>query len=119
MHAHKTLSAHTALLAILSSAVIAACAGKPLLRPASGVNPPTSSKIKTNPDADDTDDHASDMIKEGRETFRYDTFGSEQFWGSQLGLHKAVAGQAHGGVGPGPDASASIASRAQGGFRQA
>src|SRR4029453_10083613 len=66
-----------------------------------GVNPPTPSKIKTNPDKDDIDDHASDMMKEGRETFRYDTFGSEQFWGGQLGLHKAVAGQAHGGVGPG------------------
>jgi hypothetical protein len=85
---------------MLASAFIAACAGKPLL-PAAGVNPPTPSRIKTNPDADDTDDHADEMIEQGRETFRYDTFGSEQFWGSQLGLHKAVAGKARGGVGPG------------------
>jgi hypothetical protein len=101
MHAYKTLSAYTALSAILCSAIVASCAGQPLLRPASGVNTPTPSDIKTNPDEDDTEDHADDMIKEGRETFRYDTFGSEQFWGGQLGLHKAVAGQAHGGIGPG------------------
>jgi hypothetical protein len=89
-----------ALLAALVTSGLAACAGQPLL-PASGVNTPTSSKEKTNPDEGDTDAHASKMMKEGRETFRYDTFGSEQFWASQLGLHKAIAGQARGGVGPG------------------
>jgi hypothetical protein len=38
---------------------------------------------------------------EGRNAFRYDTFGDEMFWGDQLRLHEAIAGQAHGGVGPG------------------
>ncbi len=88
------------LSALVASSFVAACAGKPLL-PASGVNTPTSSRGKTNPDEGDTNAHASKMMKEGRDTFRYDTFGSEQFWGSQLGLHKAIAGQARGGVGPG------------------
>ena len=46
-------------------------------------------------------DHAAQMIREGRETFRFDTFGSEAFWGGQLRLHEAIAGSAHGGVGPG------------------
>ena len=38
---------------------------------------------------------------EGRKTFRYETFGSEAFWGDTLQLHKAIAGEKNGGVGPG------------------
>jgi hypothetical protein len=45
--------------------------------------------------------HAKDMLEEGKKTFRFDTFGSEDFWGGQLRLHQAIAGQSHGGVGPG------------------
>jgi mono/diheme cytochrome c family protein len=41
------------------------------------------------------------MIEEGRETFRNDTFGDEAFWGDLLQLHKAIAGNGLGGVGPG------------------
>nr|PZN28502.1 MAG: hypothetical protein DIU78_02510 [Pseudomonadota bacterium] len=40
-------------------------------------------------------------IREGRHTFRYETFGDEAFWGGKLGLHKAIAGEANGGIGPG------------------
>lgn len=32
------------------------------------------------------------MIREGRQTFRHDTFGDEAFWGGELRLHEAVAG---------------------------
>jgi hypothetical protein len=51
-------------------------------------------------------DRAADMraleqIREGREVFRFNTFGDEDFWGGTLGLHQAVAGKANGGVGPG------------------
>ena len=45
--------------------------------------------------------HAQAMIEEGRKTFRYDTFGSEAFWGDALQLHKAIAGERNGGIGPG------------------
>jgi hypothetical protein len=45
--------------------------------------------------------HAQTMLDEGRETFRSDTFGSEAFWGDALQLHKAIAGEKNGGVGPG------------------
>lgn len=45
--------------------------------------------------------HARVMMEEGRKTFRYDTFGSEGFWGDALQLHKAIAGANNGGVGPG------------------
>lgn len=41
------------------------------------------------------------LFKEGRKTFRYDTFGDEAFWGDALKLHQAVAGEKNGGVGPG------------------
>jgi hypothetical protein len=45
--------------------------------------------------------YAQSMLAEGRKIFRYDTFGSEAFWGDALQLHKAIAGEKHGGVGPG------------------
>jgi hypothetical protein len=44
---------------------------------------------------------ALQTLREGRETFRYDTFGDEAFWGDQLKLHEAIAGAANGGVGSG------------------
>lgn len=42
-----------------------------------------------------------ELIQEGKQTFRYDTFGDERFWGGQLRLHEAIAGDANGGVGAG------------------
>jgi hypothetical protein len=42
-----------------------------------------------------------DSLAAGRKTFRFDTFGSEGFWGGTLGLHRAIAGEANGGVGVG------------------
>jgi hypothetical protein len=45
--------------------------------------------------------HADQMIVDGKHTFRFDTFGDEDWWGGQLQLHKAIAGEANGGVGPG------------------
>jgi hypothetical protein len=91
--------ARTASVALLTALAVG-CAGKPLLK-VDNVSTPTSGQKKTNPDEGDVDDHASAMLEQGRETFRYDTFGSESFWGAQLGLHKAIAGEARGGVGPG------------------
>ncbi|MER9183474.1 hypothetical protein [Mesorhizobium sp. M0767] len=48
-----------------------------------------------------TAEQAKRYLKEGRETFRFDTFGSEEFWGGKLKLHEAIAGEKLGGVGPG------------------
>jgi hypothetical protein len=45
--------------------------------------------------------HAAKLLREGREIFRYDSFGSEDFWGGQLRLHEAILGAEQGGVGPG------------------
>jgi hypothetical protein len=41
------------------------------------------------------------QVARGRSTFRFDTFGDEEFWGDTLRLHEAIAGAANGGVGPG------------------
>jgi hypothetical protein len=44
---------------------------------------------------------AQAMLDEGKKTFRFETFGSEAFWGDTLQLHKAIAGEKNGGIGPG------------------
>ena len=41
------------------------------------------------------------LIAEGKQIFRYDTFGDQDFWGGQLKLHQAIEGEQFGGVGPG------------------
>lgn len=46
-------------------------------------------------------DEAATMLSEGRQTFRFDTFGDEAFWGDTLQLHKAIEGSKFGGVGAG------------------
>ncbi len=45
-------------------------------------------------------EHADRLFSEGQQIFRFDTFGSETFW-TQTGLHRAIAGEKNGGVGPG------------------
>lgn len=52
---------------------------------------------------------ALQMIKEGRQTFRFDTFGDEEFWGDALKLHHAIAGEKLGGVGPGVSPKTALA----------
>src|SRR5215216_4073499 len=55
-----------------------------------------------------TTSNSEAMIEEGRETFRFDTFGDEAFWGGTLGLHNAIKGAALGGVGPGLSPSVAL-----------
>jgi hypothetical protein len=45
----------------------------------------------------------------GRDIFRFDTFGSEAFWGGRLRLHQAIAGARFGGVGGGLSPTQSLA----------
>lgn len=54
-------------------------------------------------------DRSQRMIEEGRQIFRFDTFGDEAFWGDMLQLHKAIAGASNGGVGPGLSPKAALA----------
>jgi hypothetical protein len=47
------------------------------------------------------EDNTDQLVEQGRQIFRFDTFGDEEFWGDTLQLHRAIAGSANGGVGPG------------------
>jgi hypothetical protein len=53
--------------------------------------------------------NAAKMIKEGREIFRFDTYGDEAFWGDTLRLHEAIEGTQFGGTGPGLSPSNALA----------
>src|SRR5262249_40931133 len=46
-------------------------------------------------------DNSQRMLEEGKNTFRFDTFGDETFWGDTLKLHQALEGSGLGGVGAG------------------
>jgi hypothetical protein len=56
-----------------------------------------------------TNTHARQLVAQGREIFRYDTFGSEAYWGGTLRLHEAIAGQKYGGVGAGVSPAVALA----------
>src|SRR5438309_334987 len=45
-----------------------------------------------NVQADSAVTNAQKMIAEGLQTFRFDTFGDEAFWGGTLKLHEAIEG---------------------------
>src|SRR3954471_11616070 len=49
------------------------------------------------------------MFEDGRQIFRFDTFGDEAFWGGTLRLHQAIAGEKNGGVGPGVSPKTALA----------
>jgi mono/diheme cytochrome c family protein len=55
------------------------------------------------------DAHSRRMVEEGRRIFRFDTFGSEAFFGDALQLHKAIAGAKNGGVGGGVSPKTALA----------
>src|SRR5215212_4654532 len=47
------------------------------------------------------EENADELLKQGREIFRYDTFGSEAFWGDKLQLHRAILRDKKGGISAG------------------
>src|SRR5215207_2103030 len=54
-------------------------------------------------------DNARRMFEEGKQIFRFDTFGDEVFWGDKLKLHQAIQGSKFGGVGAGVSPKAALA----------
>ena len=67
---------------------------------------PARERGKTGPAASEGFDqqikaNAERLFEEGRQIFRFDTFGSEDFWGGKLRLHESLAGEKLGGVGNG------------------
>ena len=65
--------------------------GLPVIRTASGQS--------ANSDA--TASNAVQLVTQGRQMFRFDTFGDQAFWGDMLQLHLAIEGSGLGGIGPG------------------
>jgi len=57
----------------------------------------------------DDDRGRDNLAEQGRQTFRFDTFGDEDFWGGTLRLHEAIEGAAHGGKGPGVSPATALA----------
>jgi len=72
-----------------------------------------SSTAQKNGDKKDMDDpivdNANQLLKDGREVFRFETFGDEAYWTDGLQLHKAIAGEKNGGVGSGLSPKAALA----------
>lgn len=53
--------------------------------------------------------NARQMLEEGRQTFRFETFGDETYWTDALQLNKAIAGEKNAGVGAGLSPKAALA----------
>ncbi len=53
--------------------------------------------------------HAQKLLRQGRDIFRNDTFGDEQFWTGTLQLEKAIEGAKLGGVGGGVSPKTALA----------
>ena len=53
--------------------------------------------------------HGESLVEQGRQIFRYDTFGDQDFWGGALELHQAIEGAKLGGVGPGVSPATGLA----------
>ena len=49
------------------------------------------------------------LVNDGKDIFRHDTFGDEDFWSGLLHIDKAIAGVANGGFGPGVSPKTALA----------
>jgi hypothetical protein len=90
-------------LALISAATVTVTAAVAL-----GQSGPDPDKALTENDRGITS-HAQSMVEAGRQIFRFDTFGSEAFFGDALQLHRAIAGAKNGGVGPGVSPKTALA----------
>src|SRR4030095_276225 len=75
------------------------------------------SKIVEKPHVDDASEHNRknpfkehrSLVSEGKDIFRFDTFGDEDFWSGLLHIDKAIAGANNGGFGPGVSPKTALA----------
>src|SRR5215207_4690912 len=49
------------------------------------------------------------LIEQGKEIFRFDAFGDEDFWSGLLHIDKAILGEVNGGYGPGVSPNTALA----------
>lgn len=64
---------------------------------------------KDNKTTDPDDGENPVLVSEGKEIFRYDAFGDEDFWSGTLHLDKAIAGVGNGGFGGGVSPQTALA----------
>src|SRR4051812_6451814 len=60
-----------------------------------------SAVSQSHPSGSTAERNSAELVTQGRQIFRFDTFGDEAFWSGALQLDKAIEGSANGGVGPG------------------
>ncbi len=93
--------------AIIIGLLLFVISGSQLTQCTNASSDPTQKPTEENEDA--TTANASRMLKEGKQTFRYETFGDEAYWTDALQLNKAIAGEKNGGVGAGLSPKAALA----------
>jgi hypothetical protein len=86
------------LLLPLTAIVVFACVHLPTYAPQ---NPAVKNEMHSGRYRDAVADYHEKLFDEGRQIFRHDTFGSEDFWSGKLRLHEAIAGERFGGIGHG------------------
>jgi hypothetical protein len=95
----------SAVLAGMSLGLVAACSGEiggegpAALEDVGAVG--TTELAHSSSGLDPAESAVLEKYRDGKQIFRYETFGDEAFWGDKLGLHLAIAGDANGGVGAG------------------
>jgi cytochrome c5 len=95
-------------LVLFVAAVLTVFFGRPSAAAPDDQNRGNSGKSRTESEQQ-TDTNAERMLAEGKQTFRFDTFGDEAFWTDALQLHRAIEGEKFGGVGPGVSPKTALA----------
>lgn len=111
----KLKQKHVLLLAVISTAILFAASGTGKTFSAFASSTAANAHLQddqgtqASPIDSATDEHAERMMKQGRRSFRFDTFGDESWWGDTLKLHQAVEGAKLGGVGAGVSPKTALA----------
>jgi hypothetical protein len=99
IHSSKTIIVIGIIVFIISANQLTRC-----------TNSSVGQTKKTVAERDDaTTDNANKMLEEGKQTFRFETFGDETYWTDALQIDKAIAGEKNGGVGAGLSPKAALA----------
>jgi cytochrome c peroxidase len=96
------------VLGVLAFGVVAAVAFRSIEGASPAAAAPGPAHLSHGQGHDDDDANAA-LIKDGKQTFRFDTFGDEPFWTGTLQLDKAIEGAANGGVGAGVSPATALA----------
>jgi hypothetical protein len=96
------------VLGVLGFGVVAALA----FRSIEGASPTAaaaSAPAHASQGHDDAEDVNAALVRSGKQTFRFDTFGDEPFWSGTLQIDKAIEGAANGGEGAGVSPATALA----------